>query len=385
MTACLYMKPKGYPLLLSDTIVTRETDDLDDLNVPGALVRGTKIAKFKSTHTSRKIYLFGNHLALACAGTVEEIEKFLHEILELGDDLSNVSCMDKVYNILHKYEADVNTIACFQSRKESCTIVPDKSRYEIEGYFEYFTIGSGEEELARIVRRDFEFYEKIQWDVRKHWEVMDDYNLISNFAGRICSRMIGNELLYGYGKDWGGFAEWAYYNYGEDKWCYAPKTLHCFILALPLPNKRFTLEQSRYWYCYKNNEQLDNSEVVGFRMVNEIQAYQWSLENILSYDMGRELNLSEWTDWKPSEIVVQLFPYGKVDLEPLLTVKGNFLGRDFSIKKNSIVAQIPQESIDLSGQVVGRLWGLEYVPMASLTDAQMEEAFIAAVSGGWDK
>lgn len=379
MTACLYMRPKVLPLLLSDTIVTRETDELDNLNVPGALVHGTKIAKFKSTHVVRKIYFFGNNVAVACAGDVDKIENFLMEISEIGDELSSPACMNKIYTLLGKYEKYVEAFACYESMEAGTLIAPSFSQCKVENFFECFTNGSGYEELARIVKGDFNTYEK------GRWKEIDDYDLISNFSGRICSRMIGNELLYGKGRDWGGFAEWAFFDYKKGKWCYSPPTLHCFVLAVPLPGKRFTLEQSRYLFCYRNNPALDYSQVLGIRLVEEIQLYQWTLDNILSYEMGKELDFSEWVGWQPEEVAIQIYPYGKDELGPLFILTGNFLKTDFNIQEDNVVVNFQQEIIDQWGREAARVWGLEYVSMISLTDAEMEEAFIASQSGGWDK
>lgn len=376
MTACLYTRPKGLPLILTDTVITRPTDDLKQLVLPGSLVRHEE-GELVSSEIARKIYIFNDFFVIACAGELRCIENFLDEVENITSRNRNLGALEEIYEILQNYENRLEAFVCFENGEEAGLVGPGETGTEMSDSVDIRCCGSGGTALWAHAIDDIYRFDYARW------KDLSGYDIISNIAGRAISRMIGNELLYGHAQDWGGFGEWAFFDCQAKTWRYSPTVLYGFVLGVPLPGQRFTLEVSSYWYCYDNLGGGETSASLGIRLTDEAFVQQWVLEDIRSADPVSGRTYSEWTGWQPEEVVMQIFPYGAVEPGSLFVVSNKFEDLHFEINEGSIGAGVRQGLLNDWGRSAAETWGLEYVPATKLDDDQRGAAYLAAKAGGW--
>ncbi|MEL7317196.1 MAG: hypothetical protein AAF249_15325 [Pseudomonadota bacterium] len=381
MTACAHVKRKGLPAIFADSVITWDGVDLEAMALPGSLVHARRGMPFAPNPIAKKLYVPHPELAVSCAGETEFIAPFLdtfHSNIDLY--LRHQNPLEPIFTMLAEYEHKIETlVSWFSERGGGCI------RKQVGGSSslleEVSTIGSGGEGLDGLIRGH---------DARLTWRAkqfnLTPYDVIVELFSQVNSSLVGNDLLFGRPRDWGGFGEWVYYNPAKRQWDYGPSHLQVFVLGVPLSAGRFTLELSRYVVQYVRPTTTNPSFVSALDFSGEHKTHTWIFESILASARVKSPSLITDALLQPEEICFQIFPYCKRELGSIFNCfpcKADYRVV-CNVEGGHLNFAVDPDLIDEWGRAVSKVWKREYVPLRSISDDEATAAFQSARAGGWD-
>lgn len=245
MTACLYISPKVFsgdkdvgflPVLIADTMVTLQS--IKDYELKSEEITPSRDSYFTSGHIShsqlaRKIAIV-DRAAFAFAGDLQGLDAFLNIIQFHKSDWSTSARPMKPmgdYADQNKLQVIGAYPAPLEEGKPQGVhyVCPTSNKIELSRLGLCCTIGSGYSDLLDECRRGNQIAEE------NAYAFSQAYPFAMGFINQLNGKRLLSEQLGKTENAWGGYLEWVWFDYANNRWQSGPPTFHFFCVALQIP------------------------------------------------------------------------------------------------------------------------------------------------------
>jgi hypothetical protein len=227
VTGCLFISPGVVPALIADCLVT--TPGVHQ-SAPATLTNG---GGFSGNPLFRKIYILSKRTAIAVSGEGPGIEDFLATLAGLVDIFElDERPMRRVGDFANQYAGKVQIVGasvCDRPNGYFINQVSADSNFPILQHLgQCASVGSGAEDLMRLARAwDPQFAIMRQIGVPVHEVICGLAGAQAN--GKIIAEYFGLDDYTG--PDWGGYVEYAYFDYTKLTWRMGEPRLHLLYIV----------------------------------------------------------------------------------------------------------------------------------------------------------
>lgn len=306
MTACLYMSPPHDPDVANPILVPAVMADTmaSILHPPAGAqprlpVHPLDSSTISTVNMCRKLVLIGNG-AFALAGDGHLIRQCIHEIrMQLPDWLKKDRPLLPLGDIAQRI--GIEALAVIVTPGKIWSISPHDKMITTRHLGVCRAVGSG---AARLLEQCVEFDHIVA-----HWPKGTVGDKIIGFTNGVNGRRLAAEFMGDADarKSWGGYIEWAAFDYSEMKWIYGPPTLHIFFYMVPTGpgSVKFVRAPMTLMFDPKND--------VAARALalNEVGATEFIFDSVDPIGAGGTKPSTEfWTGWRPGICVVTFMGVG---------------------------------------------------------------------------
>jgi hypothetical protein len=307
MTACLYISPPHdpdvdtptlAPAMLADTMATLSHPPAGAQPVLPAHAFGS--ASMSTVRMCRKLVLIENG-AFALAGDGALIRQCIHEIrMQLADWLKEDRPLRPLGDIAQRIGIEALAVV----------VMPDNQIWSISPQAKIATtrhlgmcraVGSGAE---RLLEQCAEFDHIIA-----HWPTGTVVDKVVGFTNGINARRLAAEFMGDAEarKSWGGYVEWAAFEYSTMTWTYGPPTLHMFYYMVPTNQGTVKFVRAPFTLMFDPI----NDAVARALALNEEGVREFIFDSVDVIPPSSERSANEfWRNWKPGIAVITFMGTG---------------------------------------------------------------------------
>jgi hypothetical protein len=361
MTACLYISPRNHPALIADAMVTGGASRAP-LILPSTFTEAIPASDLQRVRLARKIYILDKNTAICVAGLEKDIRSFLEVFQGLDSTSWNPDRpLKPMSDHVNEYKGNVESIGIHIPSGDLSGVFhkfyPSKNGFELPIYGHCATIGSGARFLRELVQR----YSKNAAGLDATLVAGGPLELVRGTAGAITNKFLADEIVRSEGRNFGGYAEYSYFDPLSKCWTFGPSCLNLFYIAQRKSEDTFDLSQIGRVIAY--NPSIPHGRILAVCANNSgADVLDLLLENILEPG-GVEPSTQFWHDWRPESCTTTIVADWKriggmmartTDLNQANEIRFHFDG-------TRIEARLSPEYVSALGHEAGSAWGMRYV------------------------